>query len=1135
MNAQATAAQIRADKFRNGRRTIGFLTPHIAGDGLGRSVWDGVLKAAQQYDVNVICLIGGELRSHQEFHDQANVLYELANSSNLDGLILWGSTLRNFIGLEAFDTFCARFASIPFVELDDLPRSVTESHGYRGMYLAVLHLLETHKCRRVAFIPGASGNTEARSRYQAYLDALSSHNISFDPRLVAPSDYWDEASGRQAVRVLLDQRRMTFEAIAAANDRLAIGAIETLQEWGIRVPYDVAVVGFDNNPDGQYITPPLTTVPYPTDAMGLRAVKTLLNKINAEPVETENNIQATLVIRQSCGCVNPTVTRAGFKSAMHSRGDTKIQEIMAHKEGILTAMRHCLNNAALQELIAPVVEAFLMELCQPSPPLFLSTLDDMLGRVIAMNGEAADWQNVISALRQQILGLLGDEGVRLRAENLFGQARVLIGEVARRHKGFRNLRLKQQMDMLHKIGAKLMSAFDVQKLLESLAQELPSLHIPACYLTLYERPGTPLEWGRLLMAYEEGLVELPPDGLRFPVNDILPAQFWPAARRYTLVVEALYHQQEQLGFAVFEIGPTDGGVYAILRDVLSSALQGALLVQQVQARSAELARTNAELTRKQYILDAFMKNVPDAIYFKDHDSRIIQANQAHARRVGLSDPSEAVGKTDFDFFSESEARLRYTQEQEIIRNGQPLIGIEEHRKRFDGHDSWTLATKMPLRDEHGAIIGTFGISRDITALKEAQTSLERAYDEIRTLNDQLREENLRYYMKASLLSMPFEASLTGIRTMVKETWTAPWLSIVLFKVFFPNRQHAQNRCAAEKIFANLRCRYEEYAGTHPLSGMFHQLTSCEAALILNIEERAQIYPLCAFLAEQSQALAQTYGAAFVVGIGKEVAALEDLHESYELAQQALLARHNTWNMQILTEQDAEQSKQEALLFWLPVEQENQLIAAVTAGQQTAAAACLRRIFEKNALEQARYQKGSALYDRCLRILSKVLAQHPLPEKIARNDELLQFFRAYKPEMLTELQERLFDIFKQISGYYRQYHQQRADMLLQKLLRYLDQHYADSSLSLISLAEHFKLTPSYISEYFKDRTGLKYVEYLATLRMTKAKELLTTAPDLSISDICARVGFANTETFIRAFKRLEGTSPGKYRKHTSTED
>ncbi len=631
------------------------------------------------------------------------------------------------------------------------------------------------------------------------------------------------------------------------------------------------------------------------------------------------------------------------------------------------------------------------------------------------------------------------------------------------------------------------------------------------------------------MAYHErGHLDIPQDGIRFPSHDVLPKTLLPVAKRFIMVVEALYHHQDQLGFMVFQDGPSDGSVYAALRGLISSALQGALLVRQVRARSAELAQTNAELAQKQYILDAFMKNVPDAIYFKDRDSRITRANLAHARRMGLNDPSEAIGKTDFDFFSEAEAQLRYTQEQAIIRSGQPLIGAEEHRRR-EGHDSWSLATKMPLRDEHGDIIGTFGISRDITVLKEAQASLERAYDEIMTLNNQLREENLRYYLKASLLSTPFETSLTGIRTLVKKTWTAPWLSIVLFKLLFPNPKTANIAYSCETIIACLRQQYDAYCRLHPLAGMFHQLTDHEAVLILNVDDPSRIYPLCAFLESQSAALVQECGAALVIGIGKEVTDVEDLHDSYDIAQQALMARQNVLTTQILTPADAEQGGQEALLFWFPREQESQLIAAITAGHDANVTACLRRIVQENALEQARYQKAMLVYERCLRVVGKILAQHPLPDTILSEDAPLQLFRDSKPETLPELQTRLFGTFRHITGCYRQYQQKRADVLLQKLLRYLERHYADPGLSLNSLAEHFSLTPSYISEYFKDRTGLKYVEYLATLRITRAKELLVTTPDAKLADICARVGFVNSETFIRTFKRLEGTSPGKFRK------
>jgi signal transduction histidine kinase len=89
--------------------------------------------------------------------------------------------------------------------------------------------------------------------------------------------------------------------------------------------------------------------------------------------------------------------------------------------------------------------------------------------------------------------------------------------------------------------------------------------------------------------------------------------------------------------------------------------------------------------------------------------------------MGFNHPAEAIGKSDFDFFPEEQARAKYELEQEIIRTGQPVLSLEES----DGAGHWVLTTKMPLRDEHGEVIGTFGISHDITEMKQAQAELVR--------------------------------------------------------------------------------------------------------------------------------------------------------------------------------------------------------------------------------------------------------------------------------------------------------------------------------------------------------------------------------------------------------------------------
>jgi PAS domain S-box-containing protein len=146
----------------------------------------------------------------------------------------------------------------------------------------------------------------------------------------------------------------------------------------------------------------------------------------------------------------------------------------------------------------------------------------------------------------------------------------------------------------------------------------------------------------------------------------------------------------------------------------------------------ERKRGESELALERSLLHALMENIPDYIYFKDTESRFIRTNRAHARSFGLRDATEAIGKTDMDFFSEKHALKAYEDEQRIIRTGEPIVNVEEKETWPNRPDTWVLTTKMPLRDQERNIIGTFGISRDITEHKRAEEhilSLARFPDE----------------------------------------------------------------------------------------------------------------------------------------------------------------------------------------------------------------------------------------------------------------------------------------------------------------------------------------------------------------------------------------------------------------------
>ncbi len=136
---------------------------------------------------------------------------------------------------------------------------------------------------------------------------------------------------------------------------------------------------------------------------------------------------------------------------------------------------------------------------------------------------------------------------------------------------------------------------------------------------------------------------------------------------------------------------------------------------------AEIARLRNEI----FLLETLMDNVPDTIYFKDRQSRFTRINRHAAARYGIADPALAVGRTDSDFFTDEHAAQALRDEQEIIRTGQPLVNLEEKETPSGGEVRWVSTTKLPLRDRDGKIVGTFGISRDITERKKAEDELQR--------------------------------------------------------------------------------------------------------------------------------------------------------------------------------------------------------------------------------------------------------------------------------------------------------------------------------------------------------------------------------------------------------------------------
>lgn len=156
--------------------------------------------------------------------------------------------------------------------------------------------------------------------------------------------------------------------------------------------------------------------------------------------------------------------------------------------------------------------------------------------------------------------------------------------------------------------------------------------------------------------------------------------------------------------------------------------------------NSALYNMREKFEREKALLDALLDNIPDLIYFKDLESKFTRVSQSLIKLHKMDSVDHVLGKTDFDFFG-AHAQKAFNDEQEIIKTGNPLLNVIEEEDRNDGSSGFVSTTKMPLRDVNGEIIGTFGISRDITDLKMAEQQSNKRADQLKEQQGLIAKQN----------------------------------------------------------------------------------------------------------------------------------------------------------------------------------------------------------------------------------------------------------------------------------------------------------------------------------------------------------------------------------------------------------
>ena len=448
----------------------------------------------------------------------------------------------------------------------DIPAVLVDNQ--RGTMRLVEHLVEEHNRRRFLYLGGPQGHEEAEQRRSGFLAALERHGIQLDPSAFLYGD-WSVAFGTDAMQEQI-RKKVGFDAVVAANDDTALGALAVLRAVGIRCPEDVSVVGFDDAASARFCHPPLTTVSQPLVRLGGLGVNKVIQSWDGQIAPESSMLDTELVLRESCGCHPTNLLRSTTASRRRGRvRRTPLDEIRELLRPIFDSTNQRerwsgeLIEAAAAEMkgrtgtLGRVLNSLILRIPNPHVPLY-------------------ELQRIVTCLRDAAV----DNGLTQSVEEAFHAARVLVGSHSYRREGEKHLRNEYLLAELRLSWERLATSLSLPSLRRVLASELPHFGILNAVVSLYDQ-GDPRTLVPLVCVRNGVRCDLPE--IPYRTSNMLPPDAFDSDRRRSLTVLPLTFEFQQLGIAVLEL-PQGLDVYSLLREQIGSAIKTALLHQEMLAK-----------------------------------------------------------------------------------------------------------------------------------------------------------------------------------------------------------------------------------------------------------------------------------------------------------------------------------------------------------------------------------------------------------------------------------------------------------------------------------------------------------------------------------------------------------------------
>ena len=442
--------------------------------------------------------------------------------------------------------------------------------GASGVIQALDHLLE-HDHRQIALLQGKLDvPSDGEERLRAFEHYHQQHGLALDPRLIAEGDF-TQLGGELAMQRIL-QAGVSFSAVLASNDAMAIGALAALQRAGLQVPKDVALIGFDDQLIARAQMPPLTTIRQPIFEMGYRALEWLLEQIHGQTDAHELELfPARLVVRDSCGC-------GSIKRLQQTELESITQaQVVGQFSQTLLTMTMQLTTNEIQRYAAQLIEALWGSLAAHNEQSFWLALDELLHELDQRENDWDAWQTALDQLEVAVEQSADfSQTQRDLAHSILRRCQLRLSERLRRD-GVRGL--VQQIhaaDTLGMMTTQLTTATTEAQIYQILAEWLPRLGISATHINFYEpRAGDPVAWCRGGSLANGGL------SLNYHVasRQFPPAQLLNAEPRQLALLPLIIPDSSN-GFVAFETNSLGACAAVVMQ--LASALRSARLYQQAQ-------------------------------------------------------------------------------------------------------------------------------------------------------------------------------------------------------------------------------------------------------------------------------------------------------------------------------------------------------------------------------------------------------------------------------------------------------------------------------------------------------------------------------------------------------------------------